>query len=201
MDEKKENKMRYIFCFLVFIASYPLQGNECLDKLVAGNKRFAKGNIVRQELVAAQYPSCAIVACSDSRVAPELIFDQDLGELFVVRLAGNVASKEAIESLDFAVNVLNVDIIVVLGHENCGAVRAVMDHKGDKELGEIAKSIENGVRKSPSLEKAIEANVQAQMRTIGNCPELKTQISEGEVTLVGGVYHMQTGLVTFLENE
>ena len=188
-----------LYTFMFLAAALPLMGNENIDKLSEGNKRFIKGDIVRQALVASQHPFCAVVACSDSRVAPEVIFDQGLGELFVVRLAGNVASPEALDSLDFACNVLNVDLIVVLGHENCGAVQAVMEHSADKELGALGKLIEPAVKNASSVEEAIIANVKEQMKIIKNDPDLQKNIQAGSLSVVGAVYHFDTGLVTFLQ--
>lgn len=188
---------RYLFCAYLLLAALPLIGEDYISQLIQGNQRFIQKDNVRKDLVFAQHPFCAVLACADSRVAPELIFDQGLGDLFVVRLAGNTASSQALESLDFAYTVLGVKLIVVLGHQNCGAIQAVMQHTADQELGAIAKLIEPAVRNSPSLEQAIIANVREQMRIINQNPDLRPHIEEGSLQVVGGVYNFETGLVTF----
>ncbi len=190
--------MRHLLCVYLLLGALPLVGNEHIAKLIEGNRRFVTKDVVRKELIAAQYPFCAILACSDARVAPEVIFDQGLGDLFVVRLAGNVASSEALESLDFAFSALHAPLIVVLGHQNCGAIQAVMQHSADQELGAIAQLIEPAVRNATSLNQAIVANVIAQVNRIKNDPDLQPHVEDGSLTVVGAVYNFNMGLVTFL---
>lgn len=170
-----------------------------LDKLKEGNLRFVKGDYPRKELIAAQYPYCAVLACADSRVAPELIFDQNLGDLFVVRIAGNVATKGIIESLDFASKILKIDLIVVMGHQNCGAVSAVMEHSADIELGSLYSYIQPSLQGITTLKEAIIANVKQQMKFIKADAILKTRFREGSLKIVGGYYNFETGLVDFFE--
>jgi carbonic anhydrase len=172
-------------------------GNEHLEKLKQGNYRFAQGNYPRKELIAAQYPYCAILACADSRVAPELIFDQNLGDLFVVRIAGNVATQGIIESLDFASNILKVDLIVVMGHQNCGAVNAVIHHSADVELGSIYSLIQPSIQGITSLKEAVIANIKAQILRIKKDPLLQKRFKEGSLKIVGAYYNFETGLVDF----
>lgn len=197
---------RYLLCFYLMLAALPVVGNNAMppagndyvSKLIQGNQRFIRKDVVRKEMVTAQNPFCAVLACSDSRVAPELIFDQGLGDLFVVRLAGNIASSEALESLDFAYTILGVKLIVVLGHQNCGAIQAVMQHTADQELGAIATLIEPAVRNSRSLDQAISANVREQVRIVKQDPDLRAHIENGSLLVVGAVYNFKTGVVTFL---
>jgi carbonic anhydrase len=190
--------MRYgllLFCLL----SLQLYGENNVDKLKAGNRRFLQGGVFRQELVAAQTPFCAIVACADSRVSPELIFDQGLGELFVVRVAGNVAAQVVVESLDFACNVLKVNVIVVMGHQNCGAVDAVWQHKGDKDLGTIANLIQPAVQNKKNLREAVISNVMAQIAKIKTDPALQSRLKDGSLKITGAYYNFDTGVVDFFE--
>ena len=190
--------MRYLLCVYLLLGAVPLIGNDYISQLIQGNQRFISKDIVRKDLVYAQHPFCALLACSDSRVAPELIFDQGLGDLFVVRLAGNVASPEALESLDFAYTILGVKLIVVLGHQNCGAIHAVMQHTADQELGALATLIEPAVRNATCLDQAIAANVREQVRIVRNDPDLQPHVKNGSLVVVGAVYNFDTGLVTFL---
>lgn len=190
--------MRYLLCVYLLLGALPLIGNDYISKLIQGNQRFITNDVIRRDLVSAQHPFCALLACSDSRVAPELIFDQGLGDLFVVRLAGNVASPEALESLDFAYTILGVKLIVVLGHQNCGAIQAVMQHTADQELGALATLIEPAVRNASSLEQAIAWNVREQVKIVKRDPDLQPHVEDGSLIVVGAVYNFDTGLVTFL---
>lgn len=196
--------MKFLFhaCVCLFLSS-PLVAqlaSDPLAKLKAGNKRFFSNDLagprrsasIRKGQVGTQTPFCAILACADSRVPPEILFDQGIGDLFVVRVAGNVASDTVIESLDFAVDALSVPLIVVMGHQNCGAVSAVLNHTGDKELGTIASMIMPSTRDKTSLKEAIIANVKAQVETLKEKPLLR------QVNIVPAYYDFETGIVEFL---
>lgn len=190
--------MRWLLLFF-FMATLTVTGNEQLHKLKQGNLRFVQGDYPRKELIAAQYPYCAVLACADSRVAPELIFDQNLGDLFVVRIAGNVATKGIIESLDFASKILKIDLIVVMGHQNCGAVDAVIQHSADTELGSLYSFIQPSVQGIASLKDAVIANVRAQIARIKEDHLLQKRFNEGSLKIVGAYYNFETGLVDFFE--
>jgi len=192
----KKKRLRYLYLLFVFM-SIPMFGNDPLEKLKQGNQRFVKGDYPRKELIAAQYPYCAVLACADSRVAPELIFDQNLGDLFVVRIAGNVATRGIIESLDFASKILKIDLIVVMGHQNCGAVDAVIRHSADVELGSLYSFIQPSVQGIDSLKEAVTANIKAQILRIKEDPLLQTRFNEGSLKIVGAYYNFETGLVDF----
>ncbi len=172
-----------------------------LDKLIEGNRRFVQGGYPRKELIAAQHPFCAVLACADSRVAPELIFDQNLGDLFVVRIAGNVATRGIIESLDFASKILKVDLIVVMGHQNCGAVSAVIEHTADIELGSLYSYIQPSVQGITSLKEAVIANVKQQIRQIKADPILQPRFQDGSLKIKGAYYNFETGIVDFFKLE
>jgi carbonic anhydrase len=144
-----------------------MRSEEALNKLREGNKRFADSHPVhphqdilrRSQLVPSQKPFAAILGCADSRVPPEIIFDQGLGDLFVVRVAGNAVDPFVTGSLEYAVDHLGVRLIVVLGHSGCGAVNAAL--KGMKEHGDLSKllnavksSIFGAVNAAPGEEKA-----------------------------------------------
>ncbi len=188
--------MKYLCCVLCLL-TWNLIAEENIERLAAGNARFLKGGFMSKELIVAQSPFCAILACADSRVAPEIIFDQRLGDLFVIRIAGNVASQEVIESLDYAVNTLKVDVIVVMGHQNCGAVSAVFQNRGDTYLGSIASMIQPSTQHAHSLQDAIMANINAQVAIIKKDPHLQKALQEKKLEIIGAYYNFDTGIVDF----
>jgi len=169
---------------------------------------------VRKEVLAAlaraQHPYATVVGCSDSRVPPELLFDAGFGELFIVRVAGNVISPEVMGTLQYAAVHLHTPLFVVLGHEGCGAVQAALAAKfeGARERRRIAlllKRILPGLedlrpRRSTEaqLKAAVEANVRWSMRQLRETPEGKARMAEGVLKLVGAVYELKTGRVRFL---
>jgi carbonic anhydrase len=191
----------------------PVSPEAALKTLLEGNKRFVEGKRLNphqsrlrlQETAVAQYPFAAILGCADSRVPSEIVFDQGLGDLFVVRVAGNVASQTAIGSLEFATAVLGAQLIMVLGHARCGAVAAAV--KGDPLPGrigvfveEIKPAVERVRFKTGNLEdNAIIANVQYQAEKLAEASTiLGGLIKEGKLKIVGGRYDLATGKVTML---
>jgi len=192
---------------------------EALDRLRAGNARFVRGEArfptVRKEVLAAlakqQRPYATVLGCSDSRVPPELLFDAGFGELFIVRLAGNVLSAEVAGTLQYAGAHLKTPLFVVLGHEGCGAVQAALDVKfrGARERSRIEVLLQNllpaldGVDPmlSPDEQLAVgvEANVRWTMHQILEAPEARARQAEGVMQLVGAVAEITTGRVRFLD--
>ena len=191
---------------------------QALARLAAGNARFVAGRArfptVRKEVLAAlakeQRPYATIVGCSDSRVPPELVFDAGFGELFIVRVAGNVMTAGVWGSLQYAGVHLRTPLFVVLGHEGCGAVKAAVARKfhGARERSRIAALLEcilpglRGLRagRSPArlLAAAVEANVRWSMHQLLDTPEGQARMAEGIVKLVGAIYELKTGRVRFL---
>ncbi|BAZ15686.1 twin-arginine translocation pathway signal protein [Calothrix sp. NIES-4071] len=191
----------------------PVSPDEALKKLLRGNERFIAGKRANPnqsklrllETSVAQYPYASILGCADSRVPAEIVFDQGLGDLFVVRVAGNVASQTAIGSLEFSSAVLGSQLIIVLGHAKCGAVVAAV--KGDPLPGrigvfveEIKPAVESVRQKTGDLEKnSIIANIQYQVRKL---PETSTilgkLVNEGKLKIVGGIYDLASGKVTLV---
>ena len=166
---------------------------------------------MRKEVLAglakAQRPYANIVGCSDSRVPPELIFDAGFGELFIVRVAGNVISPEVIGTLQYAAVHLHTPLFVILGHEGCGAVQAALAAKfhGARERRRIARLLQRivpglrGVRPSPrAAAHAVEANVRWSMKQLRDTPEGKARTKEGVLKLVGAIYQLNTGRVRLL---
>jgi len=191
---------------------------EALAQLIAGNERFVRGQArfptvqkeVLAELAKGQRPYATIVGCSDSRVPPELVFDAAFGELFIVRVAGNVISPEVMGTLQYAVVHLHTQLLVVLGHEGCGAVEAALAVKsqGVRERARITllldrilpglQGIDAELTPQDQLEAAVEANVRWSMHQLLDTPEGKARMAEGVVRLVGAVYQLKTGRVRFL---
>ena len=191
---------------------------QALARLVEGNKRFVRGKArfptVKKEILAglakAQSPYATIVGCSDSRVPPELVFDAGFGELFIVRVAGNVISPEVIGTLQYAGVHLHTPLFVILGHEGCGAVQAALAAKfhGVRERRRIARLLKrilpglHALSPGPSAEAqlaaAVEANVRWSMQQLLRTPEGKARMKEGVLKLVGAIYELKTGRVRFL---
>jgi carbonic anhydrase len=191
--------------------------DRALARLVAGNKRFVRGEArfptVQKEVLAAlakgQRPYATILGCSDSRVPPELIFDAGFGELFIIRLAGNVISPEVMGTVQYAGVHLQTPLFIVLGHEGCGAVAAALTAKhGARKHSRIALLLDNilpGLRNLPpklagdaEMRAAVEANVRWAMHQLLETPEAKARMLEGKMKLVGAVYELETGRVRFL---
>ena len=186
----------------------PISPDEALQKLLEGNERFIserredpnRSRLRLQETEVAQYPFASILGCADSRVPAEIVFDQGLGDLFVVRVAGNVASQTAIGSLEFASAVLGSQLIVVVGHSRCGAVLAAM--KGDPLPGRIGVFVEE-IKPAVALAKAqagdleqnsIVSNVKYQAAKLAESSSiLRGLIEQEKLKIVGGRYDLATG--------
>ena len=193
--------------------------DEALARLKEGNARFVAGEArfptvqreVLAELARGQQPYATILGCSDSRVPPELVFDAGFGELFVVRVAGNVLGPSILGTLQYAGAHLHTPLFVVMGHEGCGAVKAAIASKfhGEEQKSRIEVLLENilpaldGLDATlPSealLEAAVEANVRWTVRTLLETPEARARAATGGMRLVGAVYDLDTGRVRFLE--
>jgi carbonic anhydrase len=191
---------------------------EALRDLLEGNKRFMSGRTTaprRQPsdfaaLSASQSPDAVIVGCADSRVPPEIVFDQGVGDLFVVRVAGNVVSGTGLivkGSIEYAVAELGVPLIMVLGHSGCGAVKAALEHIESSDqlpgairgLVDILRPVVARVQGEPGdrLENAIRANVAASVdRLKGLAPVLAPAVKKDTLRVVGAVYDLRSGSVT-----
>jgi carbonic anhydrase len=175
--------------------------------LLDGNTRYAQGHARhphdsvarRKELTSSQHPSAIILGCADSRVPPEVIFDQGLGDLFVIRVAGNVAPDEVIASIEYAVAHLGSRLIIVLGHQSCSAVKAAVEAEG--HLGTLIHRIAPAAQKAKAqggdtLDLAVRYNVQntaAQLKD--SVPILDQAIRSGKVKIIGARYDLATGKV------
>ena len=179
-----------------------------LHRLKDGNARFAADKPARKdigarrraELAKGQRPFAVILTCSDSRVAPELIFDQGLGDLFVLRVAGNVTDPVVLGSIEYAVEHLKTPLIVVLGHEACGAVKAAMDGgHAEGNLGKLIRHVHVGDGKA-DVTAAVRANVVYQAGQLTRQSTLlKDFVSGKRARIVAGVYSLKTGEVHWLD--
>jgi carbonic anhydrase len=198
-----------------------ISADQALQRLIDGNERFLSGHAhpprsLREDLAQlsqGQRPFATILGCSDSRVPPEWIFDAGLGELFVVRVAGNVLSPEVAGSLQYAGAHLQTPLFVVLGHEGCGAVKAALEMKfrGVQQRSRIQllvdsilpalSDIDPALPPDRRLAQAVESNVRWTVQTILQTPEGRARLAEGRMKCVGAVYELQTGRVHFLDAE
>lgn len=195
-----------------------INADEALKLLLAGNQRFVAGNLNsitrdemaqrRAELIQGQKPFAIILCCSDSRVGPEIVFDQELGNIFVVRTAGEVLDAAGIGSIEYAVAHLGSPLLLVLGHEHCGAVAAaVADAKEPGHIANIVKAIRPVVAKTKGqpgdpLQNAIRANVQdiaARLRSAG--PVLSERVKAGQLKVLGATLSLSTGKVELVPDE
>ncbi len=196
-----------------------ISADEALQRLIDGNERFLRGEghlpgMSREslaELAQGQHPIAAILGCSDSRVSPEMIFDAGLGELFVMRVAGNVLSPEVAGSIQYAGSHLQTPLLVVLGHEGCGAIQAALATKYQSAhqrsriqllVDSILPALEGldaDLPPAARLAQAVEMNVCWALRTILDSPEGQARLAEGRVRYVGAIYDIQTGRVRFLK--
>jgi carbonic anhydrase len=187
--------------------------DSALQKLMEGNARFVEQKHQRPnqdlarltEVAESQAPYAAILGCADSRVPSEIVFDQGVGDLFVCRIAGNVASSEEIGSLEFGTMILGAKLIMVLGHARCGAVQATI--QGGRFPGQIASIIDDikvGVERAQrepgtnKLEMAIKANVMYQVEQLNQSAIIGELVDKGQLKLVGAYYDLSTGKVTIL---
>jgi carbonic anhydrase len=227
------NKLR--IAFTICVASFFLIGSalsavhgtdnkrspdSALQLILKGNLRFVKGLAVHPHQSAkyrintakeGQKPIAAVLGCSDSRVPPEIIFDGGIGDIFTVRIAGNIACKETIGSIEYAVEHLGVRLILVLGHTKCGAVTTVADN--EKVTGnltaitdEIKKAVNNTrtAHKDFAGDKLILASVKANVgqsieKIISSSGLLKRHLQAGDIKISGALYDIETGIVTMLK--
>lgn len=196
-----------------------MSAEEVLQRLKAGNARFVAGEArfptvqkeVLAELAKGQHPYATILGCSDSRVPPELLFDAGFGELFVIRVAGNVLGPSILGTLQYAGSHLHTPLFVVLGHQGCGAVEAAIASKfaGSTQKSRIEILLENilpaldgidgQLPPDELLKTAVEANVRYTMRKLLATPEAQAGLASGLMKLVGAVYDIASGEVHFLE--
>ncbi len=199
-----------------------MTAREALDILIEGNQRFITDREQDKDFKSLiqitkdkQHPFSSFLSCSDSRAPVELLFDQALGDVFSVRLAGNIASDKAIGSLEFGSKYLGSKLIVVMGHTSCGAVKAACDDFKDGHIGEIINLIKPSIRhektvtdpaqrnsqNSDFVEKICALNVKYQIETIIRCSDIiDDMLQSKQIGIVGAVYDISNGKVDFLED-
>ena len=219
--------MRFLSLTTAILLSAPVLGradapstvsaDEALKLLQAGNQRYVDGKLNsvtadelarrRTELAQGQKPFAIIVCCSDSRVGPEIVFDQELGNIFVVRTAGEVLDAAGIGSIEYAVAHLGSPLLLVLGHEKCGAVAAaVADAKEPGHIASIIKAIRPAVKgtkgmKGDPLDNAIRANVQDIVAHLKKSkPVLANQVNAGKLRVIGATVSLSTGKASLVSD-
>lgn len=184
-----------------------------LERLITGNKRFVDGKSIhphakisrRSELKQSQKPFAVILSCSDSRVPPEIVFDQGLGDLFAVRVAGNIFDDGVDGSIEYAVEHLGAQLIVVMGHESCGAVKAALENNMEAHIITLAKAIRPAIeavadKPGDKIDNAVRANAQYVVEQINkNEPILAKKIAEKKLRVVAAYYDLDNGEVTFAQ--
>jgi carbonic anhydrase len=196
-------------------AASTLSADKALSRLLAGNDRFVahkerhpdESAGRRRELVSGQHPFAVILGCSDSRVAPELLFDEGLGDLFVIRVAGNIVDDAILGSIEYAIEHLGTKLIVVLGHENCGAVSAaVASENASGHLSGLVAAIRPSVVATASspgdrIHNCVVENVRRVSRQIRESePVLKEATQRGGVKVIAADYELDTGKVRLLDS-
>lgn len=193
-----------------------IPGSEALERLMAGNARYVADTTEQRDfsarrlmLAKGQYPIAAVLGCSDSRVSPELCFDQEPGDLFVVRLAGNVVDGDGLASLEYAVAYLGVPLVLVLGHTSCGAVAAAVKSVTQQAqfpghlpglIQNILPAVAEAKGQGPDLvEAAIIANVRLSAKEVaGKSAIIGAALASGKVKLTTGIYELGSGKVTLV---
>jgi carbonic anhydrase len=212
------SRLFVLVLFLGCAASLPGQAPAdpaapALAKLKEGNARFVADKLGagkeiskrRTDVAKGQQPFAIVLACADSRVAPELVFDQGLGDIFVIRVAGNVTNADIIGSMEYAVQTFKTPLIVVIGHSECGAVAAALDDKGlTGNLGKLVKEVYVGKDlpkdKPAALEAAVKANVlEHAARLTRDSTVLKDFAASKRVRIVPAVYSLSSGEVKWLD--
>jgi carbonic anhydrase len=184
-----------------------LTPDAALEKLLAGNQRFAANRlasiehdltILKERTVEKQEPFAAVLSCADSRVPVELVFDQTIGQIFVTRVAGNIVEPAIVASLEYGVAVLGVKVVLVLGHTSCGAVKAAM--KAEEAPGQISAlymQLHRAVEESGGdVDKAIAANTKIQAQLLRtSSPVIRDALNAGKLKVESGLYNLATGKV------
>jgi carbonic anhydrase len=207
------------FCFAIAVCgllgaqTHPPTASEAVKLLIAGNQRYLSGHLkhphqtgrVRHELAKEQHPFAALLSCSDSRVPPEIIFDEGLGDLFVVRVAGNIVDDAVTGSLEYAAEHLHVPAIIVMGHLKCGAVTATVEGgEPHTHIEALTNAIQPAVKKAQGtsgdlVTNAIRANVEMVVEQLKSSkPILAELVAKGKLEIRGAIYDVDSGKVEFL---
>ncbi|MEA5604819.1 carbonic anhydrase [Nostoc sp. UHCC 0252] len=189
-----------------------LNPDAALQKLMEGNQRFVDHHLEHpdqsalrlQEVAQAQHPFATILSCADSRVPAEILFDQGIGDIFDIRIAGNIATHEAIGSIEYAVVLLGSPLLMVMGHERCGAVTAAVKKESlPGDISTFVQAIKPALKKvkdqpGDAVENGVVANVQYQIERLHKSKLLTEQVRSGKLKIVGGRYDLDTGKVSII---
>jgi carbonic anhydrase len=199
--------MRFFLLFLISLNGFAADLSPSLQRLMDGNARYMNDQTEnpdrnayrRQEVAKKQYPFAVIVGCSDSRVPPEIIFDQGIGDLFTIRVAGNVVGPLELDSIEYATEYLGATFLLVMGHESCGAVSTVFQGELD-DIEDVAQLILPAIQniKPHTVEEAIKANARSVVNYLRQTTLLKKIIAEGRLELRAAYYHLESGQVELL---
>ena len=194
-----------------------ISGDAAFTKLLEGNKRFTEGKPAvkecgaerREELTKGQHPFATVLSCSDSRVPPEVVFDQALGDIFIIRVAGNVIEPTILGSIEYGVEHLHTPLLIILGHEQCGAVKAALETQGEAEgnIGVILRKIKPAVEsarkadmgKEETLDLAVRENVKNTYNEIMKSPIVSHLSHEGKLKIVAAEYRLKSGMIETIE--
>lgn len=183
-----------------------ITASEALEKLAAGNKEYVRtgkygGDVsaqIREQTVRdGQFPYAVILCCSDSREIPEAVFSAGIGDLFVIRVAGNVVGDHELGSIEYAAGHLGTKLIVVLGHDHCGAVGAALHNEASGKISTLTSEIIKAIGDEKDEVKASCLNVQNSVAVIREDPEVK-HLEENGLKVMGALYHLESGEVEFL---
>lgn len=214
--QKKYFVLKTSLIISLFLFPALLFSQQEIEKLIQGNERFITGKTTqkdfvreRNELIKRQKPYAIVLACSDSRVPPELIFDESLGQLFVIRVAGNIVNTDILGSIEYAIEHLHCRLLIVMGHEKCGAVKAVLEGgKFSPNIGGLSFKIKPAVKNAKLkycdeeeiLDDAIKENVKNQIQcSLKNSKIINEVFEKGDLKIYEGFYYLQTGKVNFIE--
>lgn len=204
----------FVFLLAVFASGLLCAESEGIERLMQGNKRYVQDALVcpnritarREATASGQKPFAVILGCSDSRVAPEIIFDQGIGDLFIVRVAGNVIGPLELDSIEYAAIHLHSSVILILGHENCGAVNAVI-HGVTEDIESVAELLKSSVEiaktKNPInlLEASVKQNVLRMKDYLLKHPTILQLIADKKLEVYAGYYHLKTGFVELINDD
>ena len=188
---------------------------EAWEELMKGNERYVAGKSAqkdissrRDEVASGQHPFVTVITCSDSRVSPEILFDQGLGDIFVIRTAGHVVDPIDLGSIEYGVEHLHTPLLVVLGHQSCGAVTAAVENVAEGNIGVILDEIkpavdtakDTGKEGKELIEEAVNENVKLVIQnTLVESPVVKELVEQGELKIIGAKYFLDSGEVELLE--
>ena len=191
-----------------------VERDKVLKWLMAGNERFVSKGMSGKDLASGQSPSAIVLACSDSRVSPEILFDEDLGEIFVVRTAGNVSNPDNVASIEYAIEHLNTKLVMVLGHDSCGAIQAAIkgvpaDQSDMKNLHALTQNIRENIESvggsiapnpnDPKCDAQAIANVRGVIKDITAQSEIISKaVKNGKISIVPAMFSLESGKVELL---